>query len=77
MSANATELDSTRAVRLAALHATEQAELAAEEARRAKGKGSGVGPDFMREQSRAVYGGGIGLEERLRRGRGALVREVE
>ena len=79
MSSNASELDSTRATRLAALKVAEDAELAAEEERRAKALkgGKGVGPEFMREQSKAVYGGTIGLEERLRRGRGALVREVE
>lgn len=39
-------------------------------------KGTGKG-SFMRDQSKLVYGGNIGLEERLRRGRGGLVRDVD
>jgi len=80
MTIDASDVDASRATRIAALQATEQAELAAEEENRrksAKVKGGDGKGEFMREQARVVYGGGGGLEERLKRGRGALVRESD
>lgn len=79
MSEDANALEAARKTRLAALAAAEKAEREAEDAQREQTykKGAGQGA-FMRDQSKLVYGGSIGLEERLKRGRGTgLVREVE
>lgn len=79
MTQDASDLESARATRLAALAAAEKAEQEAEDIKRKEAfgkKGTGQG-SFMRDQSKLVYGGNIGLEERLKRGRGGLVREVE
>jgi len=77
MTADADELVSSRATRLAALQAVEEAEKAAEDEKRKKAMSKGGQGDFMREQTKMVYGGSMGLEERLKRGRGALVRESD
>lgn len=79
MTTDASELESARTTRLAALAAAEQAEQEADDAKRKETygkKGTGQG-SFMRDQRKLVYGGSIGLEERLKRGRGGLVREIE
>ncbi|KAF9513852.1 hypothetical protein BS47DRAFT_907355 [Hydnum rufescens UP504] len=77
MTVDADELNSSRAMRLAALKAAEDAEQAIEDEKRKKALKNGVQGDFMREQNKMVYGGSMGLEERLKRGRGALVRESD
>lgn len=80
MTEDANSLEAQRTTRLAALAAAEQAEREADEAKRKEAfrkGGTGQG-GFMRDQSKLVYGGNIGLEERLKRGgRGGLVRESE
>ncbi|KAG9077515.1 hypothetical protein FS749_010594 [Ceratobasidium sp. UAMH 11750] len=80
MSANATSMQSERDVRLAEIKKLEEAEAAKEEAARMRASKEGGKGAFMREQERALYGGGGGgmdLAERLRRGRKDLVRERE
>jgi len=77
MTADADDLNSSRATRLAALKAAEEAERAIEDEKRKTALKNGVQGDFMRAQNKLVYGGSIGLEERLKRGRGALVRESD
>ena len=47
----------------------EKAELEAEERARAKSKGMG---DFLSTESKKVFGGAGGIEERIRRGRGQM-----
>jgi len=79
MSEDANSLEAARATRLAALAAAEEAERNADDAKRKEtfGKnGTGQGR-FMRDQSKLAYGGSIGLEERLRRGRGGLARDID
>ena len=77
MTSDADELNSSRATRLAALKAAEEAERTIEDEKRKTASKNGVQGDFMRAQNKLVYGGSIGLEERLKRGRGALVRESD
>jgi hypothetical protein len=80
MSANAESMQSERDVRLAQIKQLEEAEAAKEEAARMKASKEGGGKGaFMREQEKALYGGGGGMDlaERLRRGRKDLVRERE
>jgi hypothetical protein len=77
MTADADELSSSRATRLAALKAAEETERAIEDEKRKAALKNGVQGDFMREQNKMVYGGSMNLEERLRRGRGALVKESD
>jgi len=74
MSSNASTLAVDRQERLKAMLEKEKTELAAEELARAKSKGMG---GFLSQESKKVFGGEGGLEERLRRGRGALVRVVD
>jgi len=78
MTQDATSMEATRNVRLANLEAAEKAEREAEEATRKKA-GKGTKGSFLREQEKLVYGvgNGIGLEERLTRGRAVLVRESD
>jgi len=79
MSEDANALEAARATRLAALAAAEEAERKADDAKRKETfskNGTGQG-SFMRDQSKLAYGGSIGLEERLRRGRGGLVRDID
>jgi len=76
MTSNAQQTEAERAVRLAAIRVAERAELEAEEAARKKAMGSGGKGAFMREQEKMVYSSTMGLEERLKRGRGSgLVRD--
>lgn len=79
MTDDANALEAARATRLAALAAAERAEREADDSKRKETfskNGTGQG-NFMRDQSKLVYGGSIGLEERLRRGRGGLVRDID
>lgn len=70
MTSNAAQMSTERQQRLTALLEKEKAELAAEEASRKKSKGMG---DFLSMESKKVYGGEGGLEDRIRRGRGGMV----
>ncbi|KAI0756846.1 Pre-mRNA splicing factor-domain-containing protein [Daedaleopsis nitida] len=69
MSSNASSLTSERREHLTKLLEQEKAELAAEERVRAKAKGMG---GFLSHEQKKVFGGGGGLEERIRRGRGQM-----
>ncbi|KAA1468013.1 hypothetical protein DENSPDRAFT_927029 [Dentipellis sp. KUC8613] len=72
MSSNANTLSSDRKERLTSLLEKEKAELEEEERLRAKSKGMG---GFLSHEQKKVFGGQGGLEDRLRRGRAALVAE--
>ncbi|KAG6840912.1 hypothetical protein C0991_003254 [Blastosporella zonata] len=74
MSSNATAMSIERQERLAAMLEKEKAELAADEAARSRSKGMG---GFLSEESKKVFGGTGGLEERIRRGRGGLVGNID
>jgi len=63
-----------RQERLTKLLEKEKADLAAEEAARAKSKGMG---GFLSHESKKVFGGSGGLEDRIRRGRGGLVIDAD
>ena len=78
MSQNANDMESARLARLAEMEVLEKAEREAEEATRKKA-GKGSKGAFMREQESKVFGvsNAMGLEERLKRGRGGLVRESD
>lgn len=78
MTQDASSMEASRQVRLAQIDAEEAAQKEAEEATRKK-TGKGIKGSFLREQEKLVYGvgNGMGLEERLNRGRAALVRESE
>lgn len=78
MSQNADAMENSRLARLAQIEADEKAEREAEEAARKKA-GKGSKGAFLREQESMVFGvsNNMGLEERLKRGRGALVREAD
>jgi hypothetical protein len=52
----------------------EKADLAAEEAARSKSKGMG---GFLSHESKKVFGGSGGLEDRIRRGRSGLVIDTD
>jgi len=67
-------MSSERQERLAALLEKEKAELAAEERARAKSRGMG---DFLSHEQKKVFGGSGGLEERIKRGRGGMVVDVD
>ncbi|KAG8691487.1 hypothetical protein FRC09_011610 [Ceratobasidium sp. 395] len=78
MSADAASMQSERNVRLAKIKVLEEAEAAKEEEERMRASKEGGKGAFMRDQEKALYGGGGGgmdLAERLRRGRKDLVRE--
>jgi hypothetical protein len=80
MMSDASSHEAARATRLAALAAAEEIERATEDTKRKEaftGKGSSGKGAFMREQEKMVYGGSISLDERLRRGRAGLVRDVD
>ena len=77
MSANADELAASRITRLEAIRLQEERERAEEDEKRHKAFKNGGTGDFMRAHSKAVYGGNIGLEERLKRNRGILVRDAD
>ncbi len=63
-----------RQERLTKLLEKEKAELAVEEAARAKSKGMG---GFLSHESKKVFGGTGGLEDRIRRGRGGMVIDTD
>lgn len=72
MTSSASSLTVERQQRLAALRDKELAELKAEEEARAKSKGMGR---FLSSEQKKVYGGG--LEDRIKRGRGGMVADVD
>ncbi|PSS05457.1 hypothetical protein PHLCEN_2v3837 [Hermanssonia centrifuga] len=69
MSTDASTMTVERRERLTKLLEQEKAELDAEERVRAKTKGMG---SFLSQEQKKVFGGGGGLEERIRRGRGQM-----
>lgn len=76
MQQSANALSAERRARVAKLDAEEQAQLERENERRAKG--GDVGPRFLREQEKQVYGGGMDLGERMKRsGRVGMVGDRE
>ena len=72
MQSNATDMGAERKERLAALLEKEKAELAAEEQKRSKGMSS-----YLSSESKRVFGGAGGLEDRIRRGRGGMVIDAD
>ncbi|KAH8835481.1 Pre-mRNA splicing factor-domain-containing protein [Flagelloscypha sp. PMI_526] len=74
MQSDASTMDKERQVRLNALLDREKAELEAEEKKRSKSNGVG---GFLSHESRKVFGGSGGLEERIRRGRGGMIVEAD
>ena len=72
MQAGAATMDEERKARLAALLEKEKAELAEEEKKRAKGMSS-----YLNSESKRVYGGDIGLADRIKRGRGGMVVDAD
>ncbi|KAF8078849.1 Pre-mRNA splicing factor-domain-containing protein [Lyophyllum atratum] len=74
MASNATAMSAERQKRLAVMLEREKVELAADEAARAKSKGMG---GFLSQEQKKVFGGSGGLEERIRRGRGGLVGNID
>ncbi|KAK7059205.1 RNA-splicing factor [Paramarasmius palmivorus] len=74
MSSDAKTMDVERQERLKQLLEKEKAELAADEAARAKSKGMG---GFLSQEQKKVFGGSGGLEDRIRRGRGAMVIDAD
>lgn len=77
MSTDADTLSASRVTRLAAIEAQERVEQESEDAARKKAASNGMKGSFMREQEKMVFGGGLGLEERIKRGRGGMVRDGE
>lgn len=69
MFSDATSLSANRREHLTKLLEKEKAELVEEERTRAKSKGMG---GFLSHEQKKVFGGGGGLEERIRRGRGQM-----
>ncbi|KAK0208821.1 Pre-mRNA splicing factor-domain-containing protein [Desarmillaria ectypa] len=74
MAADATTVSSERKERLAQMLEKEKADHAAEEQARAKSKGMG---GFLSQESKKVFGGSGGLEDRIRRGRGGMVVDAD
>ncbi|ESK98143.1 pre-mrna-splicing factor cwc25 [Moniliophthora roreri MCA 2997] len=74
MTSDAKSMDVERQERLRQLLEKEKAELAADEAVRAKSKGMG---GFLGQEQKRVFGGSGGLEERIRRGRGGMVIDAD
>ncbi|KAJ7161373.1 Pre-mRNA splicing factor-domain-containing protein [Mycena crocata] len=74
MSSNATSMSVERQERLAAMLEKEKAELARDEEARMKSKGMG---GFLSQEQKKVFGGSIGLEDRIRRGRGGMVVDAD
>ena len=76
MQQSANVLSSERSARVAKVEAEEQAQLERETEHRAKG--GDVGPRFLRDQEKQVYGGGMDLGERMKRsGRVGMVGDRE
>ena len=69
MTSNATSLSVERREHLTQLLEKEKAEQEEEERAREKSKGMG---GFLSHEQKKVFGGGGGLEERIRRGRGQM-----
>ena len=68
MQSSANTLSADRNARLAKLEAEDKVKFEAEEAvRGSRGGKNGVGPKFLREQEKAVFGGGMDLGERMKR----------
>ena len=68
MQSSANTLSAERNARLAKLEAEDKVKLEEEEAvRGSRGGKNGVGPKFLREQEKAVFGGGMDLGERMKR----------
>ncbi|KAJ2929383.1 hypothetical protein H1R20_g7694, partial [Candolleomyces eurysporus] len=65
-------MEANRKERLAALLEKEKAELAEEEQKRSKGMNS-----YLNSESKRVFGGAGGLEDRIRRGRGGMVIDAD
>ncbi|KAJ7705972.1 Pre-mRNA splicing factor-domain-containing protein [Mycena rosella] len=74
MSSNATSMSVERQERLALMLEKEKAELARDEDARTKSKGMG---GFLSQEQKKVFGGSIGLEDRIRRGRGGMVVDAD
>ncbi|KAJ6621158.1 Pre-mRNA splicing factor-domain-containing protein [Mycena sp. CBHHK59/15] len=74
MSANATSMSVERQERLAQMLEKEKADLARDEEARIKSKGMG---GFLSQEQKKVFGGSIGLEDRIRRGRGGMVVDAD
>ncbi|KAJ7225272.1 Pre-mRNA splicing factor-domain-containing protein [Mycena pura] len=74
MQSNAASMSVERQEHLAALLEKEKAELARDEEARMKSKGMG---GFLSQEQKKVFGGAIGLEERIRRGRGGMVVDAD
>jgi len=69
MTSDASSMTIERRERLTSLLAQEKADMEAEEKARAKSKGMG---GFLSSESKKVFSGEGGIEERIRRGRGQL-----
>ncbi|KAF7311059.1 Cir-N domain-containing protein [Mycena chlorophos] len=74
MQSDAQTMSVERQERLSALLEKEKADLARDEEARRKSKGMG---DFLSHEQKKVFGGAIGLEERIRRGRGGMVVDTD
>ncbi|EGO05322.1 hypothetical protein SERLA73DRAFT_174423 [Serpula lacrymans var. lacrymans S7.3] len=74
MQSGATSMTAERQQRLNAMLEKEKAEMEAEERARAKSKGMG---GFLSHEQKKVFGGVGGLEDRIRRGRGGLVADMD
>lgn len=74
MTLNASSMSVERQERLKMLLEKEKAELEADEKARAKSGGMG---DFLSAESKKVFSAAGGLEDRIKRGRGGLVRESD
>ncbi|KAJ3540316.1 hypothetical protein NMY22_g4346 [Coprinellus aureogranulatus] len=72
MRSNAVSMQAERQVRLAAMLEKEKAELAEEDEKRKKGVSS-----YLTAESKKVFGGAGGLEDRIRRGRGGMVIDAD
>lgn len=76
MQSSANAMTAERSARVAKMEAEESAQLEKETERRMQG--GDVGPKFLREQEKQVFGGGMDLAERMRRsGRVGLVGDRE
>ncbi|CAK5280604.1 unnamed protein product [Mycena citricolor] len=74
MSSDANTMSAERQQRLAMLLEKEKADLARDEEDRRKSQGMG---NFLSKEQKKVFGGSIGLEDRIRRGRGGMVVDAD
>jgi len=74
MTSNATTMSTERQDRLKILLEQEKLELEVEQKAREKSRGM---TGFLNQQRKEVFGGGGGLEDRLKRGRHGLVSEAD